>query len=233
MSMTPERLAVLRTIEAKNGYWTPAEIDTVSECLGPLLAQIDDLTRHPAFTSPEGDLSEHTHVLDGPIVNNTDRLRIGIQLPGEPGQTTDGVWRKIRRARSRLVGKGIPGTERWHQEMRDGVAWFGWSIDFNSETEIKAGNHPSGSAATPPEQAAALDSYHGHGWIGYPPELGRPSAYDMPVGSVVVTKTGRTYAFTETPRRPSGWRDATGYYVGADRIEELFSEGLVTEWRLP
>jgi hypothetical protein len=66
---------------------------------------------------------------------------------------------------------------------------------------------------------------------------GRPSAYDMPVGSVVKahdydgnpqtwTRTGsddwrRTGNENERRRTRSGW------------IEGLFTDGLVTEWRLP
>lgn len=81
--------------------------------------------------------------------------------------------------------------------------------DFNSETEIKAD--------------------------------ARPSAYDMPVGSVV---TGHDYdgcskTWTRLHAKASdGWTDKNGLGLGlgliqSGWIEGLFTDGLVTEWRLP
>lgn len=61
----------------------------------------------------------------------------------------------------------------------------------------------------------------------------RPSAYDVPVGSVVVT-AGETFT-CEIPYGDDGdvWRGADGRLIRAGWIEGLFSDGLVTEWRTP
>jgi hypothetical protein len=66
---------------------------------------------------------------------------------------------------------------------------------------------------------------------GYQHDDDRPSAYEMPVGSVVVTE-GETFT-CEVPRDDGDvWRGADGRLIRAGWIEGLFSDELVTEWRL-
>jgi hypothetical protein len=128
----------------------PESVCVPDEWLHDLLSHVDELTRQlddarrlalPAFTSPEGDLSEHTHVLDD----------------------------------------------------------------------------------QPPR-------------IDYPDD--RPSAYDMPVGSVVVAHdySGNLRTLTCRIDYENGDEWSDGVAPDAIRsgwIEGLFSDGLVTEWRLP
>jgi hypothetical protein len=176
--MNPERLAEIRadvprchammdSCQTVIGEICPANEDHVLvNYATELLAYIDELTRQledarrlalPAFTSPEGDLSEHTHVLDEPE-----------------------IVRDLVQAKARME--------------------------------------------------AADES--------------RPSAYDMPVGSVVVAHDydGNPQAYTRCHADDNGgwarWTTDPGELTKpattqSGWIEGLFTDGLVTEWRLP
>jgi hypothetical protein len=68
-------------------------------------------------------------------------------------------------------------------------------------------------------------------------ELPRPSAYDMPVGTYIFAcdYEGVAGSWIRDSAHPGGWMDETTGKGGIQSgwIEGLFTDGLVTDWRLP
>jgi hypothetical protein len=202
--MRQDRLAEIRTY--LDEIYAPGRLGDLYaiellDHVDQLTAQLADARRLalPAFTSPEGDLSEHTHVLDG---QDAERCKhCGLLI----------IYGTIQSPTGWVHAEGP-------QEFRHRCALDDYGYD----------------AAPATEECSA--SCLGAEWRSIPE---RPSAYDMPVGSVVVTSQETyTRCFADDNGGWARWTTESGELtkpatIQSGWIEGLFSDGLVTEWRVP